>query len=214
VAATLGARFDEALVLAHALHRDQRRKLTGAPAIGHLLQVTALALEAGADEDTAIAALLHDAVEDAGGGATEALVRERFGPRVAGIVCDVTESRDDRPEPPWRARKETYLAHVAHASPAALVVALADKVANCRSLVLDVQRGDGAVWEALGAGPEGQVWWYESLVAAFEARADDLGPGAAALLEELRGHLAALRAVAAPAAADAGPAGGVDWAPR
>jgi GTP pyrophosphokinase len=198
VTATLGPRFDEALHLACELHREQRRKLTGAPAIGHLLQVAALALEAGADEDTAIAALLHDAVEDAGGEQARRVIAGRFGPRVERIVCDVTESRDGEPQAAWRRRKETYLAHVACASPEALVVALADKVANCRSLVLDVKRGDGPVWEALGAGPEGQVWWYESLVGAFEDRADTLAPGAAALLEELRSHLRALRAVAAP----------------
>jgi (p)ppGpp synthase/HD superfamily hydrolase len=197
VATTLGTRFDEALQLAHALHRDQRRKLTGAPAIAHLLQVTALALEAGADEDTAIAALLHDSVEDAGGGPTRELIAERFGPRVERIVCEVTESRDDEPERPWRERTETYLAHVTAASPEALVVALADKVANCRSLVLDVRRADGSVWEALGAGPDGQVWWYESLVAAFEARSEAIPPGAAALLDELLGHLQALRAAVA-----------------
>src|SRR4029079_16140225 len=83
---TLSDRFEEALVLATCLHAEQRRKGTNIPYAAHLLAVASIALEHGADEDEAIAALLHDAVEDQGGAKTLEEIRRRFGDRVASIV--------------------------------------------------------------------------------------------------------------------------------
>src|SRR5574338_1076604 len=123
----LGARFDDALVFAARLHRRQIRKGTRIPYIAHLLAVTALVVEDGGDEDQAIAALLHDSVEDQGGLATLEEIRQRFGERVAGIVLACSDSTTS-PRPPWRERKENYLAHLKHAPPDALRVSLADKV--------------------------------------------------------------------------------------
>jgi (p)ppGpp synthase/HD superfamily hydrolase len=85
-------RFAEALTFAAALHAEQRRKLSGAPYIAHLLAVTATVLEHGADEDTAIAALLHDAIEDQGGPAARAEILRRFGPAVTAIVDGCTDA--------------------------------------------------------------------------------------------------------------------------
>ncbi len=63
----LTGRFDEALAYPSRIHRTQLRKVSAIPYVSHLLAVAAIALENGADEDQAIAALLHDAVEDQGG---------------------------------------------------------------------------------------------------------------------------------------------------
>src|SRR5262245_5807386 len=111
----LSQRFDEALVYAARVHAAQKRKGTEIPYLSHLLAVAALALEHGASEDEAIAALLHDAVEDQGGAARRADIRWRFGDAVAAIV-DGCSDADVEPKPPWRERKERYLAHLARAS--------------------------------------------------------------------------------------------------
>src|SRR6476661_2959231 len=87
----LTERFTRALTLACELHRTQARKGTQIPYVAHLLGVASIALEHGADEDEAIAAVLHDAVEDQGGVPTEALIRARFGDRVADIVMGCTD---------------------------------------------------------------------------------------------------------------------------
>src|SRR5581483_6780886 len=107
-------RFDSAFLLAHSLHRNQPRKKTDIPYISHLLAVTAIVLEAGGDEDQAIAALLHDAVEDQGGEPTRNEIGARFGERVARIVDACTDA-DTIPKPPWRERKERYVGHVREA---------------------------------------------------------------------------------------------------
>lgn len=99
------------------LHAHQTRKIGGIPYIAHLLSVAALVLEAGGDEDEAIAALLHDAVEDQGGIPTRNEIRQRFGDRVVAIVDGCTEF-DTLPKPPWQERKTRYLENLRHASPA------------------------------------------------------------------------------------------------
>ena len=92
-------RFEQALVFAAQLHREQRRKGTGVPYVSHLLAVAALVIEHGGDEDEAIAALLHDAIEDQGGAKAREEIRRRFGDRVTGIVDGCTDS-EIIPKPP------------------------------------------------------------------------------------------------------------------
>src|SRR5262249_41201230 len=133
---SLSSRFREALVFAAELHRDQVRKGTTVPYVAHLLGVAGIVLEHGADEDEAIAALLHDAVEDQGGPPTREAIRRRFGERVAAIVDGCTDA-DKTPPPPWRARKEACVAHVRHASPSVLLVSAADKLHNSRAILND-----------------------------------------------------------------------------
>src|SRR5688572_28956686 len=123
----LTARFREALVYACELHADQKRKGSDTPYVAHLLAVASLALEHGASEDVAIAALLHDAVEDQGGRPTAEEIGRRFGDAVKAIV-DACSDTDVQPKPPWRARKERYIAHVEHAPRSVLLVSACDKL--------------------------------------------------------------------------------------
>lgn len=167
-ATTLTARFDDALAFAARLHRDQRRKGGQVPYIAHLLAVTAMVLEYGADEDTAIAALLHDAVEDQGGAAARERIRARFGSRVVAIV-DGCSDTDVTPKPPWTERKERYLAHLAAAQPEVLLVATADKLHNARSTLEDYRRHGEALWDRFNAPRDRQIWFYRAVTQALAA---------------------------------------------
>jgi GTP pyrophosphokinase len=163
---TLTPRFESALQYACLLHNGQMRKGTTIPYISHLLAVAGLTLEYGADEDEAIAALLHDAVEDAGGKARLADLRVRFGERVAEIVADCTDA-DTSPKPPWRGRKESYIAHLAEASPSARLVSCCDKLHNVRSIIADLRTLGPRVWEKFAGGKDGTLWYYDALLAEF-----------------------------------------------
>jgi (p)ppGpp synthase/HD superfamily hydrolase len=165
----LTVRFDEALAYASRVHREQCRKGTNTPYISHLLGTAAIALENGADEDQAIAALLHDAVEDQGGAARLADIRARFGDRVAEMVDHCTDT-DIEPKPPWRARKEAYIASLAHKPAASLAVSLADKTHNAGAIVADLASVGDAVWDRFTGGRDGSIWYYRSLVTAFRAK--------------------------------------------
>ena len=158
----LTIRFREALVYAAELHADQMRKASEVPYIAHLLGVASIAMEHGADEDEAIAALLHDAVEDQGGQATAHEIRRRFGERVVEIVLGCTDA-DTIPKPPWRARKEAYIAQIEHAPPSVWLVATSDKVYNARSILADYRRMGEAVWSRFTGGREGTLWYYRTL---------------------------------------------------
>ena len=168
-------RFDEALAYASRLHRTQIRKGSGIPYVSHLLGVASIALENGADEDQAIAALLHDAVEDQGGSAQLEAIRAKFGNRVAEIVDHCTDADTD-PKPPWRKRKEEYVASLAHKPAASLMVSLADKTHNAGAIVADLVVHGEMVWLRFTGGREGTLWYYSELAAAFEAQV----PGPAA----------------------------------
>jgi (p)ppGpp synthase/HD superfamily hydrolase len=162
-------RFDDALVLAHQLHIDQTRKGTTIPYISHLLAVTSIVIENGGSEDEAIAALLHDAVEDAGGDPIRSVIRDRFGATVLEIVEGLTDT-DQTPKPPWRARKEAYIAHLGEASSSVLLVSLADKIHNARSILWDLRNEGDSVWSRFTGGKDGSLWYYRALVEAFHAR--------------------------------------------
>jgi len=174
----LSARFEDALLFAARLHRDQVRKGSEIPYLSHLLGVAALVLEHGGSEDEAIAALLHDAVEDQGGAPTMQAIRERFGEAVAAIVAGCTDT-DLMPKPPWRPRKEAYIAHVASASPPVRLVSAADKLHNARTILADYRRHGDTVWERFSGRKEGTLWYYRALIQAFRAH------GETPLLEEL-----------------------------
>jgi GTP pyrophosphokinase len=178
----LTARFEGALTLACELHRTQARKGTQIPYVAHLLAVVSIALEHGADEDEAIAAVLHDAVEDQGGAATGDAIERRFGKRVADIVRACSDS-DVIPKPPWRERKAAYLAHISEASPSARLVSASDKLHNARALLADHREHGTKLWERFTGGREGTLWYYRRLVDAFQ-QAPPSGDGKR-LVEEL-----------------------------
>lgn len=165
----LGEKFDAAMLRANEWHRDHLRKQTKIPYVSHLLAVTALVLENGGDEEQAIAALLHDAVEDAGGQETLAKIRAQFGERVARIVAALTDT-DLVPKPPWRARKEAYLAHLDEVDDDVLLVSACDKVYNASSIVEDLATVGAAVWGRFSGGRDGSLWYYESLASIYARR--------------------------------------------
>ena len=173
-------RLISALALAAELHRDQRRKGTAIPYLGHLLIVAGTVIDHGGDEDTAIAALLHDAVEDQGGTPTLRLIAERFGDRVASIVSEVTET-EVQPKPPWKERKLAYLDHVSRMSREALLIASADKLHNARATLADHRRNPDTVWERFNGDASAQQWFY----GAFLETARDHASAPTALLDEL-----------------------------
>jgi (p)ppGpp synthase/HD superfamily hydrolase len=159
----LGERFEQALVYASQLHRKQIRKVSGIPYISHLLGVTALVLEDGGDEDQAIAALLHDAVEDQGGDKIRQEIQAKFGDRVVEIVNGCTDA-ETIPKPPWQARKQRYIEMMRHASPEVRRVSMADKLHNARSILADYHRGDQDIWQRFKGGKEGTLWYYQALI--------------------------------------------------
>lgn len=162
----LSQRFTEALTYATELHSTQKRKGNQTSYIAHLLAVASLVLEQGGTEDEAIAALLHDAIEDQGGAATREIIRRRFGETVTAIVDGCTDA-DTTPKPPWRERKEAYIAHIPTATASVRLVSSADKLHNARCILLDYRQIGEALWSRFTGGKEGTLWYYRSLVMAF-----------------------------------------------
>lgn len=159
--------FDDALTYASRLHREQTRKGSGVPYIAHLLGVCSRVLTHGGSETQAIAALLHDAAEDQGGQATLAEIGRRFGPAVAAIVSDCTDSWVE-PKPAWRPRKEAYLATLPTKPATSLLVSLADKTDNAEAILADYRVLGDALWSRFTGGREGTIWYYRSLTATFD----------------------------------------------
>lgn len=166
-----GEKFEEALVYAARVHRDQTRKGTSIPYVTHLMAVAAIVGENGGTEDEVIAGLLHDAPEDAGGEERLEDIRERFGDGVAEIVAGCTDTFEN-PKPAWRPRKEAYVAHVRRASPSVRLVSAADKLHNARSILADLRASGDDLWDRFTGGKEGTLWYYRALVEAF---GDDKG---------------------------------------
>jgi len=165
-AVKLGRRFEQALLFANRKHAGQLRKGTPAPYISHLIGVASLVLEAGGDEDLAIAALLHDVVEDCGGAPRLQEVRRRFGRRVAHVVEGCTDT-DITPKPPWRQRKEAYLRHLRSADADTRLVSAADKLHNVRHILTDFREDGDKIWERFNGKRAGTLWYYRALLKEF-----------------------------------------------
>lgn len=162
-------RFLAALNYAATLHADQVRKATSIPYVSHLLSVAGIAIEHGADEDEAIAALLHDAPEDCGGMPVLAEIRARFGARVAEIVAACSDTFET-PKPPWAERKVAYIAHVRVASPSVRLVSMSDKLHNARAILADYRQLGDAVFSRFKRGESHSVlWYYRRLADEFTA---------------------------------------------
>ena len=166
---TLGKRFGDALQYAITAHDNHVRKGTEIPYISHLLGVASLVIEHHGSEDEAIAALLHDAVEDAGGLPRLKDIQEKFGNEVARIVEGCTDAYTD-PKPPWRPRKEAYINHLSDADESILLVAAADKLHNVRAILRDYREIGERLWTRFNATKEEELWYYRSLSDTFNAR--------------------------------------------
>ncbi len=168
----LTTRYNDAFVFAADLHREQFRKDTRIPYLSHVMAASTLVLEYGGDENQAIAALLHDSIEDQGycyTGGVAALREEidrRYGAEVLAIVEACTDS-DTQPKPPWRERKEAYIVHMAGAPLPVLRVSAADKLHNARCILADYRQIGESLWERFSADREQVLWYYRSLIDAF-----------------------------------------------
>jgi (p)ppGpp synthase/HD superfamily hydrolase len=164
---TLTDRFGDALGYAARAHAGQLRRADGRPYVAHLLRVAGLVIQEGGSEDEAIAALLHDAVEDQGGLARLQDIRARYGDAVAEIVEECTDSYAE-PSPPWRRRKELYLARIERGSPGGLLVSLADKVDNVRTMLRGLRIHGQEWWSRSGKRPGDAHWYYGALATRFD----------------------------------------------
>lgn len=188
----LTGRFFDAVRWAGELHRDQARKGSSVPYLSHLMAVAALVLEDGGDEDEAIAALLHDAVEDAGGAPVLHEIERRFGAQVAAVVAACTDT-DRTPKPPWAERKAAFLARLDanDLPPGTLRVVAADKLHNARSLLAELRADGPAALTRFNAGPADQRWYHGTVADVVSRRhpgriAAQLADAVADLDDELR----------------------------
>ena len=193
----LSSRYEAALVMATQLHASQKRKGTSIPYVSHLLAVSSLVLEHGGNENQAIAALLHDAVEDQGGLSTLDKIRDDFGDVVADIVDHCTDAYED-PKPEWRIRKEEFVASIAEKPLDAALVSCADKLHNARAILNDLRSLGDELWGRFTGGKEGTLWYYQALADAFD---DTLGNS---LSEELKRTVTEIKDLTMPANADSG----------
>lgn len=183
----LSDRFADASRVAVEVHGREFRKGTTVPYLSHPLAVASIALEFGADEDQAIAALLHDVVEDGGGDAMLLEVRDRFGDEVARIVDALSDARPaiGETKPPWWRRKVDYLDALTHEDTAVALVCASDKLHNLRSIRADHIEQGPAVWERFATGRRGTLWYYGRLAEILPTRlTEESGARLAALIAE------------------------------
>ena len=165
----LGARLQKAFRYAAEQHAGQTRKQTAVPYLSHLMAVASLVLEGGGDEDLAIAALLHDVVEDCGGMPRLREVRKLFGARVAKIVEGCTDSFTD-PKLPWIVRKKEYLTRLKHEDAETRLVSASDKLHNVRTVIADYRKDGESVWKRFSGGRDGTLWYYRALNDEFQRK--------------------------------------------
>jgi (p)ppGpp synthase/HD superfamily hydrolase len=186
-----GERFQAALRQAAGWHRGQRRKGSAVPYAGHLLGVAAIVIDAGGTEDQAIAALLHDTLEDQPERVTEVDLESQFGPDVLRMVRQCSDlDPAGRGAGTWLRRKQAYLAELPHKPVDSLLVTLADKLYNARSMRLDRAEEPRGFWERFNAPEDDQRWYYENLVAAF--RGSPIDQRHRRLVDELEQEVRAL----------------------
>ena len=180
-------RISQALALAVEAHTGQNRKGTDIPYVSHPMGVASIALDHGADEDQAMAALLHDAIED-GGYKYAKLIRDKFGDRVADIVEGCTDGIPDASgkKDPWKPRKERYIMHLQNATDDVLLISGADKLHNARAIVEDLQRIGPAVFDRFTATRSQTIWYYETLSAIFLQRKTPIANALADTVQRMR----------------------------
>lgn len=160
----------DALVYASELHADQVRKGPGKIAyMGHLLGVASIVIDEGGTEEQVVAALLHDAAEDQGGHARLQHIEARFGHVVADLVFACSDTLEEE-KGPWKERKEAHIRHLGSADPQVLLVILADKVHNARSILLDLDKVGSAIWERFTASREETLWYFKEMTRVLHSR--------------------------------------------
>ena len=167
----LSEKFEEALIYATRAHANQMRKKTGIPFIAHILGVTAIALEYGANETEAIGALLHDTVEDCGGAERLRDIQEKFGDEVARIVDGCTDTYET-PKPAWLERKRNYIEHLQSSDSSTRLVSASDKLHNTCAILPELRRHGLEVFERFAGKKDGTLWYYRALVSAFRHHGD------------------------------------------
>ena len=165
----LGPRLQRAFRYAAEKHDGQTRKQTAVPYLSHLMSVAGLVMEAGGDEDMAIAALLHDVVEDCGGMLRLREIRKQFGLRVAKIVEGCTDTFVE-PKPEWLQRKKNYLREVKRADAETRLVSASDKLHNVRTILTDYRQHGEAIWPRFSGKKEGTLWYYRALSDEYRRR--------------------------------------------
>ena len=170
MAARLTGQFSKALVYAELKHHNQVRKGGDIPYLGHLLSVAGLVIDDNGSEAQAIAALLHDCVEDAGGAPTLEEIKANFGDDVARIVSECSDT-DETPKPPWHDRKSSYIAHLAEVGEDTILVSLADKLDNARAILRDFRADGPPLWQRFTVtDPADHLWYYGKLLGAYRSR--------------------------------------------
>jgi (p)ppGpp synthase/HD superfamily hydrolase len=190
---TLKPRMDAALALAFQLHGNDTRKCSQVPYMTHLLNVCALVIQDGGDEDEAIAALLHDALEDKPAEISLDEIKQRFGDRVATIVALCSDTPEDfrgGEKGPWKERKNRYLSKIRSHDPDLLRVTVADKIDNARAILADHRRIGDDLWGRFNAGKDEQKWYYGEALREYR-QAGFSG----SLLEELERLVSAMDAL-------------------
>jgi (p)ppGpp synthase/HD superfamily hydrolase len=173
----LTARFTRAVEYARDIHVGTRKK-SAVLYMAHLLGVASLVMgENGhvpfaVTEDMAIGALLHDAVEDAGGMPRLRDIEANFGSEVGKIVegCSDSFEEDGSKKAPWEERKRGYIERLKTEPEGTLLVSAADKLYNVRAIIEDFRVEGDRVWSRFNRGPERQLWYYSELLKVFQAR--------------------------------------------
>jgi (p)ppGpp synthase/HD superfamily hydrolase len=165
--AELTNKYFEALRKMHSYHHDKLRKGTAIPYISHLMSVSALVMEMGGTEDQAIAALLYDALEDQPKRASDIDIEVHFGKNVLKMVKECSDC-ETHPKPPWKERKEAYIDHIEEISQDALMISIADKLHNLRTLVADYKQFGDWVFTKFKGKKEGTLWYYNTLVDKYK----------------------------------------------
>ena len=160
-------RYLEAYVYCYKLHKKQTRKGSNIPYFTHLSSVSNLIIENNGTTTQAIAGLLHDAVEDQGGAKTLAVIKRKFGPKVAKIV-DQCSDTTIKPKPPWKTRKIRYIKDIKTKTQDTLLVSLCDKYHNANCILSDYQKVGEEIWDRFTASKQETFWYYESLYKEFK----------------------------------------------
>lgn len=154
-----------AIQFAAAAHAGQFRKNTRVPYLIHPLRVSKILVEAGCPEVLAVAAILHDTVEDCF--VTYQQIERLFGEEVAELVRGATEP--DKSDS-WENRKRHTLEFLRTAGPEMLLVSVADKLDNIRSIREDLELHGDLAWTRFKRGRDSQAWYFHSLAGLFSER--------------------------------------------